>query len=109
MSLVVTVGGRSTRCTTAIDPGQWAATCRAEAEKTEENGERCTEGVQRKKGGKRGGQNKKSDSRRAVAEATGMSPATQVKMERHVAIAEAFPFLQREGCRRMLGRRRIAI
>jgi ParB family chromosome partitioning protein len=36
-------------------------------------------------------------SKREVAEATGISPTEQVRTERHVALAEAYPFMQRRG------------
>jgi ParB-like chromosome segregation protein Spo0J len=36
-------------------------------------------------------------SKRAVAEATGISPAEQVRTERHVELAEQYPFMQRAG------------
>lgn len=39
----------------------------------------------------------KAGSKRHVAEATGIAPTTQVKIEKHVAIAEQYPFLQRAG------------
>jgi len=38
-----------------------------------------------------------TNSMRGVAEATGISPAEQDRVERHVALAEQYPFLQRSG------------
>src|SRR4029450_4402019 len=43
------------------------------------------------------GRHKEAGSKRDVAEATGMSPAAQVKTERHVELAERYPFMQRSG------------
>ena len=45
---------------------------------------------------KRGGQRRPA-SKRAIAEVTGVSPAGQVQIEKHVAIAERYPFMQRPG------------
>lgn len=42
----------------------------------------------------RGGQ-PRAGSKRAVAAETGISPTEQVRVERHVTLAEAYPFLQR--------------
>jgi ParB family chromosome partitioning protein len=39
-------------------------------------------------------------SKRDVAVATGISPTEQVRVERHVALAEAYPFMQRQGWQR---------
>jgi len=54
-----------------------------------------------KRNSKRGrsaeGRPPKADSKRAVAAATGISPAEQVRTERHVALAEQYPFMQRGG------------
>jgi ParB family chromosome partitioning protein len=51
------------------------------------------------KRGRREGRPKgtKAGSKRDVAEQTGISPAEQVRVERHVALAEQFPFMQRTG------------
>jgi ParB family chromosome partitioning protein len=45
---------------------------------------------------KRGGQ-KKADARENVAAETGISRPEQVRIERHVSLAEAYPFMQRHG------------
>lgn len=54
-------------------------------------------------GGKKTGRpkGKKAGSRRAVAEATGEAPATQRRLEQHVALAEKYPFLQRPNWTRL--------
>lgn len=44
-----------------------------------------------------GGRPKKPEARPAVAAETGISPAEQVRVERHVELAEQFPFMQRHG------------
>lgn len=46
---------------------------------------------------KKGGRPKKPASLRAVSSETGISIAEQVRIERHVALAERYPFLQRDG------------
>lgn len=43
------------------------------------------------------GRRKRAGSRRDIASATDISPASQVKTEHHVALAEAYPFMQRSG------------
>jgi hypothetical protein len=48
------------------------------------------------------GRPKTSDSRRAVAEATGLPDTSQRELERHVELGERYPFLQRDGWRRHL-------
>jgi ParB family chromosome partitioning protein len=57
-----------------------------------------------KRNSKRGrtdeGRPPKADSKRAVAAETGISLAEQVRTERHVTLAEQYPFLQRAGWRR---------
>ena len=53
--------------------------------------------VPKPKSGPKGGRPKKPGSRRDVAERTRMSAPEQRRTERHVALAERFPFLQRPG------------
>lgn len=43
------------------------------------------------------GRPKQAGSKRDVAKETGISPSTQVRLERHVELAEEFPFMQRPG------------
>jgi hypothetical protein len=50
-----------------------------------------------KRGRKNEGKPKKTTSRKAIAEETGVSAAEQVRVERHVALAERYPFLRRTG------------
>jgi len=49
-------------------------------------------------GQKKSGRLKTADSGKTVEEVTGMSERTQRRVERHVAIAEQYPFMQRGSC-----------
>jgi hypothetical protein len=49
------------------------------------------------KRGREEGRPKKPGSKRDIAEKTGISPADQVRVEKHVDLGERFPFFQRNG------------